>query len=127
MLDAARAMKLSAKDLLGLNIIDEIIPEPVGGAHRDKEKTLENIKFIIKKYLDEFENLNEDEIVLQRKNKFLQIGRGKGFSSKSEINSELVFKKNTLMILFEKFSKNKKYLVYFLFLILVVLGSTYFL
>ena len=35
-LDAAKAMKLSAKDLLELKVIDEIIPEPIGGAHRDK-------------------------------------------------------------------------------------------
>ena len=44
MLDAAKAMKLSAKDLLELEIIDEIIPEPSGGAHRDKDLILENVK-----------------------------------------------------------------------------------
>ena len=44
MLDAAKAMKLSAKDLLELEIIDEIIPEPSGGAHRDKDFILENVK-----------------------------------------------------------------------------------
>ena len=43
MLDAAKAMKLSAKDLLELEIIDEIIPEPSGGAHRDKDLILENV------------------------------------------------------------------------------------
>ena len=44
MLDAAKAMKLSAKDLLELEIIDEIIPEPSGGAHRDKDLILENVR-----------------------------------------------------------------------------------
>ena len=44
MLDAAKAMKLSAKDLLELEIIDEIIPEPSGGAHRDKDLVLENVR-----------------------------------------------------------------------------------
>ena len=49
MLDAAKAMKLSAKDLLDLQIIDEIIPEPVGGAHRDWNLTLINIRDVIQK------------------------------------------------------------------------------
>ena len=42
--DAAKAMKLSAKDLLELEIIDEIIDEPIGGAHRDKNLILKNVK-----------------------------------------------------------------------------------
>ena len=50
MLDAAKAMKLSAKDLLDLNIIDEIIPEPTGGAHRNKELVLQNVKDSLKKH-----------------------------------------------------------------------------
>ena len=41
---AATAMKLSSKDLLDLNIIDEIIEEPIGGAHRDREKSIEKCK-----------------------------------------------------------------------------------
>jgi len=52
MLDAAKAMKLSAKDLLELKVIDEIIPEPLGGAHRDNELMLENLKSSISKNLD---------------------------------------------------------------------------
>ena len=43
MLDAAKAMKLSAKDLLELQVIDEIIPEPLGGAHRDRDLSLIHI------------------------------------------------------------------------------------
>ena len=42
-------MKLTSKELFDLNIVDEIIEEPVGGAHRDREKTLENIRHSIKK------------------------------------------------------------------------------
>ena len=60
MLDAAKAMKLSAKDLLELNIIDEIIPEPLGGAHRDKDIILENIKNSISQNLDFFKNMTPD-------------------------------------------------------------------
>ena len=51
MLDAAKAMKLSAKDLLNLEIIDEIIPEPLGGAHRDKNLMLKNLKISISQNL----------------------------------------------------------------------------
>ena len=42
-LEAAKAMKLSSKDLLELRVIDEIIPEPVGGAHRDRDLILDNV------------------------------------------------------------------------------------
>ena len=50
-LEAATAMKLSSTDLLDLNIIDEIIEEPTGGAHRDREKVLKNVKVSIEKSL----------------------------------------------------------------------------
>ena len=52
MLDAAKAMKLSSSDLLELKVIDEIIPEPLGGAHRDKDKILEELRKSITKNLD---------------------------------------------------------------------------
>ena len=81
MLDAAKAMKLSAKDLLELQIIDEIIPEPIGGAHRDRELMLENLKVSISKNLDYFKDLSPEEIMNERKSKFLKIGRSKGFIS----------------------------------------------
>ena len=81
MLDAAKAMKLSAKDLLNLEIIDEIIPEPLGGAHRDKNLMLKNLKISISKNLDDFKIMTPEEIYNDRKNKFLKIGRGKGFTT----------------------------------------------
>jgi len=84
MLDAAKAMKLSAKDLLELNIIDEIIPEPLGGAHRDKDDILKNIKISISKNLNFFKEMTGDEIINHRKNKFLKIGRNKGFVTNPE-------------------------------------------
>ena len=80
-LDAAKAMKLSAKDLLELRVIDEIIPEPIGGAHRDKDLILNNVRKSIENYLNEFLNMSRDEILNHRKNKFLKIGRNKGFVS----------------------------------------------
>ncbi len=110
-LEAATAMKLTSKELFDLNIVDEIIEEPTGGAHRDKEKTLENIRISIKKNLESFENLSSEEIILQRKNKFLQIGRGGGFSSRSENVSGLSLKKNNIDNLLEKIISNKKTLI----------------
>ena len=84
MLDAAKAMKLSAKDLLELNIIDEVIPEPLGGAHRDRDLILENVMNFISKNLNFFKGMTADEILNHRKSKFLQIGRDKGFVSNPE-------------------------------------------
>jgi len=89
MLDAAKAMKLSAKDLLELEIVDEIIAEPLGGAHRDKDLILENIKESLIKNLDQFKDMSSDEIFNNRKNKFLKIGRNKGFITSSEDLSSL--------------------------------------
>ena len=84
MLDAAKAMKLSAKDLLELNIIDEVISEPLGGAHRDKDIILDNVKFSILKNLNFFKEMSGEEIINHRKNKFLKIGRNKGFVDNPE-------------------------------------------
>ena len=73
MLDAAKAMKLSAKDLLELNVIDEIIQEPLGGANRDKNLILNNVRQSISKNLENFNLMSPDEIFNERKNKFLKI------------------------------------------------------
>jgi acetyl-CoA carboxylase carboxyl transferase subunit alpha len=88
-LDAAKAMKLSAKDLLDLQIIDEIISEPLGGAHRDKNFMLKNIKESLTKNLESFKLMSSEEIYNNRKNKFLKIGRNKGFISNLEDLSSL--------------------------------------
>ena len=72
-LEAATAMKLSSKDLLDLSIIDEIIEEPTGGAHRDRDLILNSVKLSIQKNLNEFNFMSRDEIFLNRKNKFLKI------------------------------------------------------
>ena len=87
-LEAAKAMKLSAKDLLELKVIDEIIDEPMGGAHRDRDTILANVKNSIKKNLKDFISMSKEDIFNHRKNKFLLIGRSKGFNSESiEIQS----------------------------------------
>ena len=108
MLDAAKAMKLSAKDLLELNVIDEIIDEPIGGAHRDKNLILESLRKSINQNLEQFKNKSAEEIFVERKNKFLKIGRNKGFISDLENLSSLKLKNNKIELVI----KNKKILFF---------------
>ncbi len=108
MLDAAKAMKLSSKDLLALNIIDEIIPEPLGGAHRDRDLMLNNLRHSISKNLEFYKDMTSEEIINQRKNKFLNIGRNKGFISNIDNLTTLTIKQNNL----KKIFKSKKVLIF---------------
>ncbi len=94
-LQAAEAMKLTAKDLLQLGIIDEVISEPLGGAHRDPESIAEEIKYSILKNLKNFENLSREEVYDQRKLKFLQIGRERGFNQSSSLDDKGLSYKET--------------------------------
>lgn len=72
--EAAEVLKLTAKDLLGLGLIDEEIPEPLGGAHRDPEKAAQNIKKVIKKALKELKSIPEKELLRLRYEKFRKMG-----------------------------------------------------
>jgi acetyl-CoA carboxylase carboxyl transferase subunit alpha len=121
MLDAAKAMKLSAKDLLELKVIDEIIPEPLGGAHRDKDLMLENLRSSISKNLNYFKDLSSEEIMNERKNKFLKIGRNKGFISSSEDLSTLTIKKNNI----NKILKSKKILIGSVILVIIFIVAMF--
>ena len=123
-LEASKAMKLSSKDLLNLEIIDEIIPEPVGGAHRDRDLILDNVRTSLRNNLAIFANMNKDEILMQRKNKFLSIGRAKGFTSYSGASENLSMKISMLDNIKTNILKNKKYLLILLaiiFLAIVIL------
>ena len=107
MLDAAKAMKLSAKDLLKLKVIDEIIPEPLGGAHRDRDLMLDNVRESISKNLNQYKEMTSEDIMNERKNKFLKIGRNDGFMNNAEDLSNLTIKKNN----FDNIFKSKKLLL----------------
>ena len=124
-LDAAEAMKLSSKDLLELKVIDEIIPEPVGGAHRDRDLILDNVKKSIESNLSKFLGMNGEEVLNHRKNKFLAIGRSKGFVSQLDDLSTLSMKKNKINIFIENFFESKINLVVS-FAVVVVLGYLIF-
>nr|WP_301553546.1 acetyl-CoA carboxylase carboxyl transferase subunit alpha [Desulfuribacillus stibiiarsenatis] len=71
---AAETMKITAKDLYGFNIIDGIIEEPKGGAHKDTGKTADAMKSIIVSALEELYHLSKDEMLKQRYNKYKNIG-----------------------------------------------------
>ncbi len=73
--EATEALKLTAQDLKKLGIIDEIIPEPLGGAHRDPQRIIERVGDFILKNLKDLLPLSGDELKKQRTEKFLKIGR----------------------------------------------------
>ena len=107
-LQAAEAMKLTAKDLLNLGVIDEIISEPLGGAHRDPENIALDIKHSIMKNLKSFENFTKEEIYDNRKAKFLQIGRDQGFNKSNKLGGGgLSYKESNIRKLVSHLDKNK--------------------
>lgn len=73
--EATEALKLTAQDLKKLGIIDEIISEPLGGAHRDPKMIIENVGNAIFKNLKELMPLSGEELKKQRNEKFLKMGR----------------------------------------------------
>ncbi len=73
--DAAAALRLTAKDLKGLKLIDDIIAEPLGGAHRHAEETIASVGKQIDKALKELTPWNKDQILKSRREKFLAYGR----------------------------------------------------
>jgi acetyl-CoA carboxylase carboxyl transferase subunit alpha len=72
--DAAEAMKITAGDLLALGVIDRIVPEPLGGAQRDPDAAIGSLKGAILEELDGCSTLAPDELLKQRRAKFLAIG-----------------------------------------------------
>jgi len=119
-LEAAKAMKLTAENLLKIGIVDEIIKEPPGAAHRNKDQMIINLKNSLENCLKEFKNYSREEMLEQRNKKFLDIGKQKThsvFSSESEniINKISFFaflkkRKKTIIFL------TTAILLYFLFL-----------
>ncbi len=71
---AAEVLKLTGQDLLKMGIIDEIIPEPLGGAHRDAQKAAGNIKEAILRNLKELGGLEKEELLKLRYKKFRSMG-----------------------------------------------------
>ena len=72
--DAAKAMKVSSKELKKINIVDEIIQEPLGGAHRDYDLISQNVKSSLIKNLSILNKLSEDELLDRRYKRILNVG-----------------------------------------------------
>ncbi|WP_127529821.1 acetyl-CoA carboxylase carboxyltransferase subunit alpha [Paenibacillus kobensis] len=72
--EAAEAMKITAKDLLAFGIIEEIVPEPQGGAHRDLTEQAASIKEALVRHLKELTELTSEQLIEDRYNKFRKIG-----------------------------------------------------
>jgi len=73
--DAAKAMKITAQDLQRLGVIDEIIEEPLGGAHRASAEMIKTVGAAIVANLDEYAKLDAAALIKRRREKFLNIGR----------------------------------------------------
>ncbi|AOR27511.1 acetyl-CoA carboxylase subunit alpha [Formosa sp. Hel1_33_131] len=71
---AAEALKLTAKDMKRMKLVDEIVKEPLGGAHKDREQTFVTVSNTIVKSYNEFKNLSPKELVDQRMDKYSQMG-----------------------------------------------------
>jgi acetyl-CoA carboxylase carboxyl transferase subunit alpha len=73
--EAAAAQKFTAQDLLKLGVIDRIIPEPLGGAHRNPQATINTVKRSLTVSLAQFKSLSPEAIRDTRRQKFLQMGK----------------------------------------------------
>ena len=77
MKEAAEALRLTAVDLSKLRVVDEIISEPVGGAHRNVSETIERVGKALERSLKKFDKFTPNQILNERRNKFLDIGKFK--------------------------------------------------
>ncbi len=74
--EAAATQKLTAQDLFKFKVIDEVVKEPLGGAHRNHKETIDNLSHVLDKHLKELMNLTPKQLHAQRRQKFLEMGRG---------------------------------------------------
>jgi len=73
-MEAAESMKITAQDILALGVIDDIVPEPTGGAHRDPKKQAETLRGKLQEHLQELAAMSPDELKEDRFRKFRSIG-----------------------------------------------------
>ncbi len=79
--DAAAALKMTARDLLELGVIDEIIPEPLGGAHRDPPAVAARVAKALDTHIRQLLEVPRDELLVQRERKYRQMGVVAGLAS----------------------------------------------
>ncbi len=73
--EAADSQKLTAQDLFALKVIDQIIPEPIGGAHRDHKTAVKNVKIFLEQALKRWGNFDKNKLQTLRRQKYLQMGQ----------------------------------------------------
>jgi len=123
-LEAAKAMKLTANELLKMQIVDEVIKEPNGGAHRNKEQIISSTKEVLKRCLQEFKEYSREEIFEKRKEKFLSIGKQKSFKVFSD-HAYWTKKDNIFNLIKKSLLKHKKSLI--IAFALIIVGLLYLL
>ncbi len=74
--EAANALRLTASELLKLKIIDEVIPEPLGGAHKHKKQTIQNVRLSLKNAFSQLNSSGISDFCIHRNNKVLGLSKG---------------------------------------------------
>ena len=72
--EAAQALKLTADNLMRLGVVDEVVPEPEGGAHRDHDMAAAHLGSALRRNLERFTALGTDELLNRRYDKFRRLG-----------------------------------------------------
>ena len=108
-----------------MGIIDEIIKEPTGGAHRNKEEIVFSVRKAIDNYLVDFKSLSRSEVYNQRKEKFLNIGKQKSFSTFSGETVD-IFKKSSFSSFIKKIFASKKNKIIILAISLFLIGYFFY-
>lgn len=78
--EAAKALRITSRDLAELKVIDDIIPEPTGGAHSDPDETIQNVKKALLEQLASLRRITIDKLLERRYKKYMQIGRNPDFN-----------------------------------------------
>lgn len=74
MREAAEALRLTADDLYKLGVVDQIVPEPLGGAHRDPDQTIQAVGKMIGKTLKDLSQMDPKDLIAERRKKFIEMG-----------------------------------------------------
>jgi acetyl-CoA carboxylase carboxyl transferase subunit alpha len=72
---AAKALKLTSEDLLELGLVDEIIPEPLGGAHCDPDATIRTVAEVVTRHLKELVKIDRKKLIPSRTKKYMEMGQ----------------------------------------------------
>ena len=72
--EAAEALKLTATDLKEFKLVDDVVPEPLGGAHQDQERAISNLRNSVVKHLEELKKIPMEQLLEQRYEKFRRVG-----------------------------------------------------